>query len=216
MSIWATAGHLSDLNEALTGQDWIRGPVQPLMLKLRVANCVLALPISLAVTLKNQCANSARRPGCSSITMRVLQLTFLLVAASASAALGLAATVSGAFPVSADLVGSTVTLSNREQVFSAVVSSLGTFVFTAAEPGQYDFQISSTCGYMLKQPMAVRITAAADSVQLGNIGVQRYTVSGSNYSYAWSQDQTYAGAEATASVVAPTVITILEIGRAHV
>ena len=106
-----------------------------------------------------------------------------------------------------------VSLSNREQVFTATVGGNGAFTFAAMEPGQYVLQISSTCDYTLKQPVSARVLASGDAVQLGNVAVQRYTVEGSNYSYVWSQDQTYAGTEATANIVAPTVITLL--GKAY-
>ena len=106
-----------------------------------------------------------------------------------------------------------VSLSNREQVFTATVGGNGAFTFAAVEPGQYVLQISSTCDYTLKQAVSARVLAPSDAVQLGNVAVQRYIVEGSSYSYVWSQDQTYAGTEATANIVAPTVITLL--GKAY-
>ena len=141
----------------------------------------------------------------------VLRVGFLLCGLVAGRSF--AATVAGAFPAATVSVGTMVSLSNREQVFTATVGGNGAFTFAALEPGQYVLQISSTCDYTLKQAVSARVLAPSDAVQLGNVAVQRYIVEGSSYSYVWSQDQTYAGTEATANIVAPTVITLL--GKAY-
>jgi Immunoglobulin domain/Immunoglobulin I-set domain len=123
-----------------------------------------------------------------------------------------AAVVKGSFPASAELAGRIITLSNRAQVATAVVAPDGTFQFPSVDVGKFDLQLSNT-NFRLTAPVSVTIGSAADVIQLGSVAVERYTVSGSNYSYSWSQDQTYAGAEATANIVAPTVITL--VGKAY-
>jgi len=135
--------------------------------------------------------------------IRLLSFIFLL------ASKVLAATVSGYFPASTIGSGTVVSLSNRTQVFTAIVGSDSKFSFSNVETGSYDFQLSSNSGYTLKQPLTVQVSTSTDAIQIGSVGVQKYVVSGSSYSYLWVQDQTYAGTEATANVVSPTVVTIL-------
>ena len=131
-------------------------------------------------------------------------LIFLAIAVRA-----ISATVSGSFPAGSVPAGTVVSLSNRNVVLSAAVTADGSFTFNSVDAGQYEFQLSSSCTYTLKRPVGVRIISASDTLQLGSVAVQQYVVAGSSYSYIWSQDQTYAGTEATANVVPPTVITIL-------
>ena len=131
-------------------------------------------------------------------------LIFLAIAVRA-----ISATVSGSFPAGSVPAGTVVSLSNRNVVLSAAVTADGSFTFNSVDAGQYEFQLSSSCPYTLKRPVAVRIISASDTLQLGSVAVQQYVVAGSSYSYIWSQDQTYAGTEATANVVPPTVMTIL-------
>jgi hypothetical protein len=122
------------------------------------------------------------------------------------------AVVSGSFAATAELAGKTITLSNRAQIATAVVASNGTFQFPSVEVGKFDLQLSNA-SFRLAAPVSVTVASAADAIQLGSVAVERYAVAGSNYSYSWSQDQTYAGTEATANVVAPTVITL--VGKAY-
>lgn len=141
--------------------------------------------------------------------MNKINLLYLLLIFASNS---VAATVSGNFPASTLSAGNVVSLVNRMYVYTSAVGADSKVTFSNVEAGQYTIQLSHLSGYTLSQPQSVTVSSISDNILLGNIGVQKYIVAGSSYSYLWAQDQTYAGTEATSNIVAPTVVNILGKG----
>ena len=124
---------------------------------------------------------------------------------------GHAATVTGKAPVVAT---GQVTLSNRGYVYTATFDSNGNYKFPSVEAGVYALKAEVT-GYNQAKAISVDVTKA-DTVNVTDLVLEKYTEAVNSYSYTWIQDQSYAGlpkTEVSQNVVKPVSVTIL--GKAY-
>ena len=124
---------------------------------------------------------------------------------------GHAATVTGKAPIVAT---GQVTLSNRGYVYTATFDSNGNYKFPSVEAGVYALKAEVT-GYNQAKAISVDVTKA-DTVNVTDLVLEKYTEAVNSYSYTWIQDQSYAGlpkTEVSQNVVKPVSVTIL--GKAY-
>jgi len=124
------------------------------------------------------------------------------------------ATISGKAPVVAGIASGVITLSNRNNIYTAAFDVSGNYRFQDVAAGLYSLK-SEISGYNQVTTVTVDATAAS-SVSVPDLAIEKYISAGSNYSYTWIQDQSYAGlpkTELTQNVVKPVLVNIL--GKAY-
>ena len=124
------------------------------------------------------------------------------------------AVISGKVPVVTGIASGIITLSNRNNIYTAPIDGSGNYRFPDVNAGLYSLK-SEIPGYNQGNTVKIDATIAA-SVTVPDLAIEKYTSVGSNYSYTWIQDQSYAGlpkTDVTQNIVKPVSVNIL--GKAY-
>jgi hypothetical protein len=133
---------------------------------------------------------------------------------SSGSVIGSAAVVAGKAPAVTGIGAGTVTLSNRNNIYTAAFDPSGNYSFPSVDAGIYALK-AEIAGYNQVSTVTVDASSAA-SVSVADLALEKYTAVASNYSYTWTQDQSYAGlpkTEVAQNIVKPVSVTIL--GKAY-
>jgi hypothetical protein len=124
------------------------------------------------------------------------------------------AVISGKVPVVTGIASGIITLSNRNNIYTTSIDGSGNYRFQDVNAGLYSLK-SEIYGYNQSNTVNVDATSAT-SVTVPDLAIEQYTSVGTNYSYTWIQDQSYAGlpkTDVTQNIVKPVSVNIL--GKAY-
>ena len=127
---------------------------------------------------------------------------------------GLAAVVAGKAPVVPGISTGLVTLSNRNNIYTAAFDAGGNYRFQSVDAGIYALK-AEIAGYNQVSTVTVDASNAA-TVTVADLAIEKYTAVAGNYSYTWVQDQSFAGlpkTEVAQNIVKPVSVAIL--GKAY-
>ena len=120
------------------------------------------------------------------------------------------AVISGKAPAVVGIGLGIVTLSNRNNIYTASIDSAGYYRFQDVIAGIYTLK-SEIPGY--NQVNTVTVDAATTAnVSIPDLAIEKYSSTSNNYSYTWIQDQSYAGlpkTEVTQNIIKPVTVNIL-------
>jgi hypothetical protein len=124
------------------------------------------------------------------------------------------AVISGKAPVVTGIASGLITISNRNNIYTAPIDGSGNYRFQDVASGLYALK-SEIPGYNLVNTVSVDTTVAA-SVTVPELAIEKYISGANNYSYTWIQDQSYAGlpkTDLTQNIVKPVAVNVL--GKAY-